>query len=149
MITYKKGNLLETSDSVIVHGVNCQGRMGSGVAKAIRDKWPEVYEEYEARCKEAYREREILLGNILISDTKDGKQVVNLFSQNNYGYDGLRYVSYDALDNGFDRISDEYSCMTQISMPKIGAGLGGGNWEVIAAIINHRFRAFDVTIWEL
>lgn len=34
-------------------------------------------------------------------------------------------------------------------MPKIGAGLGGGNWEVIEAIINHRLKDHNVTVWEL
>ncbi len=39
MITkYIKGNLLD-HDGPIAHGVNCQGKMNSGVAKAIRDKY--------------------------------------------------------------------------------------------------------------
>ena len=32
---------------LIIHGVNCQGVMGSGVALAIRNKWPVVYDEYK------------------------------------------------------------------------------------------------------
>ena len=40
------GNLLDSDATVICHQVNCQGKMNSGVAKAIRNKYPRVYEEY-------------------------------------------------------------------------------------------------------
>ena len=33
MIEYRKGNLLDVTSGLIAHGVNCQGVMGSGVAK--------------------------------------------------------------------------------------------------------------------
>ena len=46
MITYVKGNLLESDCNYICHQVNCQGRMGSGIAGQIREKWPIVYEMY-------------------------------------------------------------------------------------------------------
>lgn len=32
--------------SILLHGVNCQGVMASGVAKAIAEKWPIVREHY-------------------------------------------------------------------------------------------------------
>ena len=47
MITYKKGNLLNSNCDIIVHQVNCQKVMGSGIAKQIRDRWPEVFVRYE------------------------------------------------------------------------------------------------------
>jgi O-acetyl-ADP-ribose deacetylase (regulator of RNase III) len=36
-----------------------------------------------------------------------------------------------------------------VAMPMIGAGLGGGNWKVIEAIINHRLKDFDVRVYHL
>ena len=47
-IIYKNGNLLDAQTAVIAHQVNCQGVMGSGVAKQIRDKWTNVYTAYRA-----------------------------------------------------------------------------------------------------
>lgn len=40
MIEYRKGNLLDITSGVIVHGCNMRGVMGSGVALAIRNKYP-------------------------------------------------------------------------------------------------------------
>ena len=45
-IVYKVGDITEAPEVVIVHGCNTQGAMGSGVAKAIRRKYPWAYEAY-------------------------------------------------------------------------------------------------------
>ena len=45
---YKTGDLLDAPVDYICHQVNCQGRMGSGIAKQIKERWPVVYEGYMA-----------------------------------------------------------------------------------------------------
>jgi O-acetyl-ADP-ribose deacetylase (regulator of RNase III) len=47
MLHYKKGNLLEVKEGIITHGVNCQGVMGSGVALAIKQKYPSAFYSYK------------------------------------------------------------------------------------------------------
>ena len=44
MVTIKKQDLLNSDSKYIVQQVNCQGVMGAGLAKAIADKWPVVYD---------------------------------------------------------------------------------------------------------
>ena len=48
MLKYQIGNLLTAPQKCIAHQVNCQGVMGSGVAKAIKNEYPKVYKEYMA-----------------------------------------------------------------------------------------------------
>jgi hypothetical protein len=45
-IIYKQGDLLDCIEKVIVHGCNAQGVMGSGVALAIRKKYPDAARAY-------------------------------------------------------------------------------------------------------
>lgn len=47
MIKIIDGDLFETDAKFIVHQVNCMGRMGSGVALQVKEKYPHVYEEYK------------------------------------------------------------------------------------------------------
>ena len=46
MVTHIDGDLLEIQKTmnldVICHQVNCQGKMASGIAKQIRDTYPQV-----------------------------------------------------------------------------------------------------------
>lgn len=156
MIEYIKGDLLLTDCKVIVHGCNAQGVMGSGVALQIRNKYPKAYDSYRELIAQVPEES--LLGCTDISEQDDGKTVINAITQLNYGNRKVRYVSYDAIDECFEDIAAwcELNSITEIAMPKIGAGLGGGNWEIIKTIIEQAFpgvnrfdpegMAFNVTV---
>jgi O-acetyl-ADP-ribose deacetylase (regulator of RNase III) len=152
MIQYKKGNLLDTPDNFIVHGCNAQGVMGSGVAKAIREKYPAAYEDYKVFCDHWLHGKypvlpSEILGKVCVSLQDDNKTILNAITQEYYGKSGKKYVSYDAVDLAMQRISD--FTKSPISMPKIGAGLGGGHWDIIEAIVNVRLVNHEVTVWTL
>ena len=152
MVYHVKGSLLEAEDlDYICHQVNCQGRMGSGIAKAIRDRWPEAYNEYRAWHHE-WEQRademggsfefygptgdELMLGNILIHALDDNLNIIHMAAQQYYGYDGRRYTSYDAFWSCLGHILEEVPEGSKIGFPShIGCGLGGGNWEVIKTMI--------------
>ncbi len=34
------------------HGCNCAGAMGKGIALQFKNKYPKMYSEYRARCKD-------------------------------------------------------------------------------------------------
>lgn len=151
MISYRSGNLLNSPDLVIVHGVNNRGVMNAGVAKDIRATWPKVYKDYIDIWNQRvyYDTIQEMLGTNIITETPD-RIIVSCVTQSTYGFKG-KHVSYDAVDTCMKYLvpflmAGQY---TSLSMPKIGAGLGGGCWEVIAAIINDRLKDFQVTVWEL
>lgn len=157
MITYRKGNLLDTDDHIIVHGCNAQGKMNSGVAKAILEKYPKAYDDYKERHRLDIKYNplgHIPLGIIIPSEQPDGKTIINAITQLHYGYDGKKYVNYDAIDEAFRTITQEFGppdCghSTNISMPMIGSGLGGGDWGIIERIIERHMVDFRVTVWFL
>ena len=142
------GNLLESDCEYICHQVNCQGRMGSGIAKQIRERWPIVYDKYVAAYKQREDEvfrghygntlnvSETLLGHLQQVPINDEQTVINIFAQQSYGYDGKRYTSYDAFWNCLEEIKKQIPKGSKIGFPwGIGCGLGGGNWGVIYQMI--------------
>ncbi|WP_223260709.1 hypothetical protein [Bacillus sp. LNXM65] len=42
MIKTVDGNILEASEDIICHQVNCKGVMGAGLAKQIKSKYPNI-----------------------------------------------------------------------------------------------------------
>jgi O-acetyl-ADP-ribose deacetylase (regulator of RNase III) len=143
-IEYRKGNLLDVQYGVIAHGVNCQGVMGSGVALAVRQKYPQAYEDYRNFCaSNILGGSASLLGEVQCS-TEKNIVVANCFTQNFYGT-GKRQVNYEAVAKCFESLNQQTD---RVNIPKIGAGLGGGDWKVIEAIINSEFKG-DVVVWEL
>lgn len=150
MIKEIRGDILETHCKIIAHGVNCQGVMGSGIAKALYGKWPQVRTEYMQYCKiEGIGDQN--LGEIQFVEIESKKHVVNCFTQQNYGYDGQLYLSYSALKECLISLKADckiYPNIKEIAMPKIGCGLAGGDWNIVKAIIESVFLSdFIINIY--
>lgn len=136
MIEYIKPlDITTVNDGVVMHGCNAHGVMGSGVAKAIRAKWPLAYERYHAFCK-GYEDSPDLLGKVLmVNVTPDNGAINSLFVANaitqlNYGKDGKVYASIDAIADALaTTVSFAAVLELPLFMPPIGCGLGGLNWE--------------------
>ncbi len=144
MITYLTHDLTKTTRGVVAHGCNCQGVMGSGVAKAIRATWPIAYERYKSVADGYKQAKQSPLGLACIVNVGDDDApinslfVSNMFTQEFYGGDGRRYADPAAIEtalratlvfcNGAD---------LPLYMPKIGCGLGGLSWttEVMPIVI--------------
>lgn len=149
MIKTVVGNLLDAEENVIVHQVNCQGKMASGIAKQIREKHPNVYEQYMKLFNENTPDK--LIGKTQAVSINNGRYVINLFSQLNYGYDGKRYTSYDAIFDGLKHIKTvAVENNLSIAIPyKLGSDRGGADWDVVYKMIEKIFGNYDVTIYKL
>ena len=144
-------DLLTLNCNIFCHQVNCQGVMGSGIAKQIKDTYPIVYTEYIEKCKETAHKRN-LLGKAQFVELSDGKICANLFGQFYYGYDGKIYTDDCALYCAFMNLMDycqilinecEYENVI-VGIPyKIGCGLGGGDWTKIYKMICEIFETDD------
>lgn len=149
MIQYKTGDMLiNVNSGIILHSVNTLGAMGAGVAKGIRAKYPATYRSYSDRCIPTIHQAR--LGDILVTSELDGTlSIINAFCQSAVGFSG-RYVSYDAVDTVFKKIYTQLDIdVSNINTVKFGAGLGGGNWNVIEQIILvHLPAEYTLTVWD-
>lgn len=129
--------------NLIVHGCNAQGKMMSGFAKELRQRFPGAYDAY---MKEYNKNCSLKLGTNVLYMHSDNLVIVNAITQKYYGKDGEKYVSYDAIDDcmkGLNTLLQLDSTLAEndninLHFPKIGADLGGGNWNVIKEIIDTR-----------
>jgi len=137
-IEYVKGDLFATHVKTIGHGCNARGIMGSGVARIIREQFPKAFNRYRAEYE---KPGGLKLGDIIVVPC-ESKIIVNAITQETFGRDGRRFVSYDAVAEVMTKINQMFEIygITEIAMPAIGAGLGGGDWNVIAAIIESELK---------
>lgn len=146
-IIYKNGNLLDATTDVIAHQVNCQGVMGSGVAKYIREKWANVFEEYKKYCADIYSHQ--VFSSCLLVDINNEQHVANLFGQFRYGKDGKRYTNYEALYKSLERLVAQMVSTNKKSVAfpyKMSSDRGGADWNVVLAMIESVFKNTDITI---
>jgi O-acetyl-ADP-ribose deacetylase (regulator of RNase III) len=146
-IVTKVGNLLDVTEGHLIQGCNAQGVMGSGVAAAVRNKYPLAYQDY----RDIYEDEGLELGTAYPYMPSTKLVIWNAITQEYYGRSG-RNCSYDAIETCFADINaailsfDEVT--KEIHIPLLGAGLGGGNWEIIREIIEQTCTV-PVTLWIL
>lgn len=160
MIEIIKGDITSSKADIICHQVNCQGAMNSGVAKAIRQKWPKVYTEYHKCAKDidiGFGDMQLswthMLGHIqsvLIPKDKGFQIVINMFAQNGYGYDGKRYTSYDAFWSCLGEIKKSVAPGATIAFPRyIGCVRGGAKWNIIYTMICEALdEDYNIEFWD-
>lgn len=130
-IEYREGNLLESDLKFIAHGCNACGVMGSGIAKAIREKYPEAYNVY----RKQYINKGLKLGSVIQATISDfcspettsvvplipdhpAKIIFNCITQATYGRDpSVRYVDYDAVFSCVQEINRRFSELTSPDWP--------------------------------
>lgn len=156
MIKIVKKDITTVTRGIIMHGCNSHGVMGSGVAAAIRKKWPCAFDTYSAYIKrvrkqvaletpetEAHYESIVwanLIGRIpsVQPPHEPDLLIVNAITQQDFGSNGGKYASLDAIETALTMLTmyveDVYAVpygleRPTIYLPKIGAGLGGLDWD--------------------
>ena len=130
MINYTTGNLIDLAEagefSIIVQGCNCFCRMGSGIAKEIRDRYPTAWQA----------DNYTVTGDIFklggwSYDVQDTFTIINAYTQ----YDTASVIGEDVFEySSFDVILRKLAhCYPgeKFGFPYIGTGLAGGDKAVI------------------
>jgi O-acetyl-ADP-ribose deacetylase (regulator of RNase III) len=158
---YVKGNLLDMAENgdfhVIVHGCNIHHTFGSGIAKQIRERYPQAYEvDLLSNLSDPRKLGMYTAAEIYVRDAEGDAistfVIINLYTQATFGKTGV-HVDYDAIARGFYALDlalkNSYGANHElrIGIPKIGAGLGGGDWDKIVSIIEENCK-LDITCVE-
>ena len=151
-----KGDLvklaLDGEFDVIVHGCNCFCTMGAGIARQIAETFP-MAEKVDRATISGDKDK---LGCCTISwhYREDGSALIILNGYTQYfiaSSENPNVVSYDAVQSVFNRIASickNPNKSMRVGYPAIGAGLAGGDWNVISAIIEGELKGLDHTFVE-
>lgn len=151
MLNYVLGDILKSDETIIAHGCNCQGAFGSGVAGAIRAKYPECYQVYMDMYEEGME-----LGDVSIYiDETDELLIANCATQEFFGSDGALYADYAAIEKSIDDVLtyiEEYNNLAEekeiasLGVPMIGCGLGGADFSIVEKILRDLSDDHDIDI---
>jgi O-acetyl-ADP-ribose deacetylase (regulator of RNase III) len=141
-IEFVSGNLFANAHEVeaFAHGCNCQGSMGAGIAKGFRERYPEMYEQYRARCKA--EPRQFNLGDAWLWTAEGLPSVFNLGTQERFWH---ARASYEAIEQALIAMRQraDKEGIGSIAIPRIGVGYGGLSWRKVRAIVERVFGGWS------
>lgn len=154
--------------AIIPHCCNNLGVMGAGVALALRNKWPQVFNVYQQMaeasnaalsCPNGFRDR---LGSNCNAVCEKNIIVVNMIGQDGtVNTDNPKPVKYWALSSCLKEVRMNLITLLKqhahykemkpvIHCPKFGSDLAGGNWDFILELIREQWLEYgiDVVVYE-
>ena len=141
------GDLIKLAEEghfdVIIHGCNCFCTMGAGIAKTIKERYPEAY---EADCETVSGDKSKLgtYTSAVVESDSNAFTIVNAYTQYDWRGMGLK-ADYDAIRQVMKEIKIDLGGLV-IGYPMIGAGLANGDWKIIKAIIEEELQGEDHTL---
>lgn len=145
----KNGDLFDNETGTIGHGVNCAGVMGAGIAKPIKEMYPNNFLNYRAACR-----RGLLVPGKTMVNVEDGVTIFNIASQNKPGRDATYPWAFSSLLDAANQAVE--MGLDTIAIPMIGCGIGGLDWwavesilETIEYIVNGNNAVANTFQWEV
>lgn len=148
-------------NKIIAHVCNDSGRWGKGFVVAVSRRWPQPEARYRAWFKDRnHPSSGFKLGAVQFVEVEcqtalfgDKLWIANMVAQHGVrSAENKTPIRYDALSLALQQVA-EFAKKNDASvhMPKIGAGLAGGDWNIIETHINECLiqRKIPVTVYEL
>lgn len=151
MLIEKTGDLFSSGAPAIGHGVNVVGVMGAGVAKIVRENYPDVFNHYATECLRSNLAPGEFNGLLTTHPNSDKMvTILNLASQDSPGANAtyewtlqsINYALYHCRSVGF----------AKLAIPRIGCGIGGLSWEVLKPMLGVLVLAYpdvELEVWSL
>ena len=137
MIIYKTGNIFRSKTEAIVNPVNCVGVAGAGLALAFKKKYPRWFDEYKHVCDKGLMK----VGEVLVVRFNGGPQprcIISVPTKRHYK-DKSILSDIEMGAKGISVCLDEYN-INSISIPALGCGLGGLDWNNVRPILEDNLR---------
>ena len=124
--------------------MNCVGVMGAGLAKAFKAKYPSIMKPYKAVCDRGL----LKIGNLQIIKAGN-RNILNFPTKEHWN----KPSEIEYIEKGLDKFLSMYKekGISSIAFPKLGAGLGGLDWErEVKPLLVSKLTDIDipVEIWE-
>lgn len=139
MIHIQRGDLLQSDCTVIAYQCNCFATMGAGIAKQIKQRYPEAYgSDRRFPIPIGSRKR---LGHFSKAQVGD-RLIYNLYGQYRYGRG--KQTELSMLENPVhSMLEDLRQHEGKIGFPYgMGAGLAGGDWNEIEKMLERCSEEF-------
>lgn len=141
MILHVTGDLFTSPAPVLVNAVNTAGVMGRGIARDFRTFYPAMYARYRQLCANGA----FTVGQLWLYHTPH-KAILN-FPTKRHWRESSRL---EIIEAGLRKFVAAYAGrgLTMISFPRLGAGLGGLDWETaVRPLMEHYLDPLPINVF--
>ena len=134
------GDLFESQAQTLVNTVNCVGIMGKGVALEFKKRFPDMFEDYAARCKQ----KQVRLGEPYLYRDSSGPHIVNFPTKDHWRSPSR----LSDIEQGLDYFVNHFAewGVTSVAMSPLGCGNGGLEWSEVGPLIYRKLQHLPIDV---
>ena len=138
------GDIFNSETQTLVNTVNCVGIMGKGIAAEFKKRYPEMFDDYVARCQKG----EVKPGVPYLFKSSSlfsaEQQVINFPTKSDW-----RAASrVEDIEKGLEILVSKYKewGIESIAVPPLGCGNGQLLWETVGPLIYKYLSKLDIPV---
>jgi O-acetyl-ADP-ribose deacetylase (regulator of RNase III) len=140
MLIYLKGDIFNSPAQVIVNTVNTVGVMGKGIALTFKQKYPDMFREYQGLC-----DRKLLEPGKLFLWKKSQKWIL-LFPTKVHWRNPSKL---EYIEQGLKKFVDNWQRIgiNSIAFPRLGCGNGNLDWNDVRPLMEKYLKSLPINIY--
>jgi len=141
MTGIKIGDIFKSTAQTLVNTVNCVGVMGKGIAKEFKKRYPDMFQDYAARCEVGA----VQLGKPYhYTDLFSEISIVNFPTKKHWRSPSrLRDI-----EDGLDYFLEHYEgwALRSVAFPPLGCGNGGLEWRDVGPLMYRKLSQLKIPV---
>jgi O-acetyl-ADP-ribose deacetylase (regulator of RNase III)/uncharacterized protein YwgA len=140
MVKVLMGDILKSKAQTLVNTVNCVGIMGKGIALEFKEQFPDMFDDYVARCNR----NEVRLGKPYLYKRLTTPWILNFPTKGHWRsvsriediVKGLKYLLLHYKEWG----------ITSLAVPPLGCGQGQLEWKIVGPTLYRFLNQLDILV---
>jgi O-acetyl-ADP-ribose deacetylase (regulator of RNase III) len=148
-ITLTSGDLFASRAQTLVNATNCQGVMGAGIARAFKERFPTMFEDYQRACEAG--EHTATQPHFWRNPgdkppwmSYERQSVLNIASTPHMG--DTPKLSLIAVNLVWIVENYEEVGIRSLAVPALGCGIGGGDWSLMKPLLVNFLSLIDIPV---
>jgi O-acetyl-ADP-ribose deacetylase (regulator of RNase III)/uncharacterized protein YwgA len=140
MVKVLMGDILKSNAQTLVNTVNCVGIMGKGIALEFKEQFPDMFNDYVARCNR----NEVRLGRPYLYKRLTPPWILNFPTKGHW-----RSVSrIEDIVKGLKYLLQQYKewRITSLAVPPLGCGQGQLEWKIVGPTLYRYLNQLDIPV---
>ena len=147
MIHLVSGDILLSPSRAIAHGVGPGDHFDSGLALALRERWPSMARDFRHHCQQSHPKP----GDLWAWAGADGVRIVNLITQEaapgHHAHPGRATVAH--VNHALRKLRSfiETEQIASLAMPRLATGVGGLEWTAVQPLLQQHLGSLAIPVF--
>lgn len=146
MIHFLTGDILLSSSRAIAHGVAPGDHFDSGLALALRERWPAMVKDFRHYCQQSHPKP----GTLWTWAGANGVRIVNLLTQEAAPAHHARpgKASLANVNHALRELARlvETEKIGSLALPRLATGVGGLEWSEVRPLLEKHLGALEIPV---